>query len=67
MLCHYAECNNAEYRVLFMVMLNAIKLSAIKLSTVMLNVVMLSVVILSFVAPSWSLETADTCDEKNKK
>jgi len=47
-----------------MVMLNAIKLSAIKLSTIMLNVVMLSVVILSVVAPLWSLETADTCDQK---
>jgi hypothetical protein len=45
MLCHFAE-----YRVLFIFILNVIRLSVI-----MLNVVMLSAIVLGVVAPSMKL------------
>jgi hypothetical protein len=44
MLYHYAKCYCAEWRILFIVMLNVIMLSVIMLSVIMLNVIMLSVV-----------------------
>ncbi len=44
--CHYAKCSSAEYRILFIIMLNVIMLSVI-----MLSVIMLSVIMLSFVVP----------------
>jgi hypothetical protein len=39
MLCHYAECRNAEGHVLFTIMLNVIVLSVVMLGVVMLSVV----------------------------
>jgi len=42
-----AECHYAEYRILFIVLLNVISPSVI-----MLNVVMLSVIILNVIMPS---------------
>ncbi len=53
---HYAECCYAEFRVLFIVMLNVVMLNVVMLNAVMLSVVMLndvipSVVMLSVVAP----------------
>jgi hypothetical protein len=41
---HYAECCYAEFRVLIIVMLNAVMLSVVMPNDVMLSVVMLSVV-----------------------
>ncbi len=49
-LCHFAEGQNAESRVLLIVMLNVVILTAVMLTVVMLNVVLLSVAMLSVVA-----------------
>ncbi len=49
MLCHFVECNYAEGRVIFIIMLKDVMLSVIMLSVVMLIAVMLSVIILSIV------------------
>jgi hypothetical protein len=48
-LYHYAECCNAECRILFIFMLSVVMLSVIVLSVVILRVIMLSVVMLSIV------------------
>jgi len=51
--CHYAKCSSAEYRILFIIMLNVIMLSVIMLSVIMLSfVVPFSVVISCHVFPS---------------
>ncbi len=42
MLCHYAKCQYAEGRILFIVILNFAMLSVVMLNVFMLNVVMLS-------------------------
>jgi hypothetical protein len=51
----YTECNNAESRVLFIIMLNVSILSVVMLNVIMLGVVMLSVIMQSVVAPPLTL------------
>ncbi len=38
MLCYYAECHYAEWRILFNIMMNAVMLRVIMLDVVMLSV-----------------------------
>ncbi len=52
MLCHYAECFYAEYRLLFNILRSLVMVSVIMLNLIMLSVVMLNVIMLIVVTPN---------------
>ncbi len=49
MICHYAERDYAECRVLLIIMLSVITLSVVMLSAIMQSVIMQSVIMLSVI------------------
>ena len=62
MLCHYAECCYAEFRILFINMLNVVMLIVVMLNAIMLSLVAPCQDLLTWLKYLSNLEAAASCD-----